>query len=106
MTRSIILTPAGAKMDALIARHVTPGYAVKWLSPLTVDKRGLRGWEPIIKGGELVKYRELILAQMPPKKKTARQEFFADLNEQQMGYTQRPAPCWFCKFKAWLGRVF
>ena len=64
-------------MKELAEKYVAPGMAPKFLSPMQIDKRGLRGYE-IVKDstGQPVKVGRMMLGQMPEAKARARKEHF------------------------------
>lgn len=46
-------------------KHIAPGMKGRWLSPRVVDRRGLRGWEPVLDAeGKNIKVGNLFLGQM------------------------------------------
>lgn len=60
-------------------KHVRPGFKGRFLSPSTIDQRGMRGFEPVRdKDGNPVKVRNLILGEMPEEKARQRNEFYRD----------------------------
>lgn len=53
-------------MKELMDKHVPKGMRGRFLSPRVIDRRGMRGWEPVTdESGAQVKVRDTILAQMP-----------------------------------------
>lgn len=56
-------------MKELADKHIAPGMRGRFLSPRVCDRRGMRGWQPVLdEHGNQVKVRESFLAQMPEDK--------------------------------------
>lgn len=67
------LADAPNPMKEAMDRHIAPGMRGRFLSPKVIDRRGMRGWEPVLDAnGEQVKVRDTILAQMPEARAIAR----------------------------------
>lgn len=66
-------------MKELAEKHVRPGFTPRFLSPAMIDKRGMRGWEPVLdENGNQVKARNMILAEMPKDAAERRNKHFRD----------------------------
>lgn len=60
------LDEAPNPMKELMEEHLKPGMKGRFLSPRVLDRRGRRGWEPVLDAsGQQVKVRDMILAQKP-----------------------------------------
>jgi len=72
-------------MKELAEQHVAPGMAPKFLSPIQIDKRGLRGHE-IVKdsSGQPIKVGRMMLGQMPEPKARARREHYRKLGDARL----------------------
>lgn len=58
-------------------QHIKPGMRPHYLSPRTVDKRGMRGWETVLTdAGKQIKIGDLFLGQMPERKALQRKEHY------------------------------
>jgi len=72
-------------MKELAEKHVGPGMVAKFLSPMQIDKRGLRGYE-IVKdsGGQPIAVGRMMLGQMPEAKARARREHYRKLGDARL----------------------
>lgn len=93
-------------MQAAQAIHARVGFRQKWLSSNVIDQKGLRGWVPVVRGGELVKRDYMILAEMSEKNVDIRQDFFKQLDHRQQGLMTDRFVCrsWWCRLKRYVKR--
>lgn len=67
------LEDAPNPMKEAMEKHVPKGMRGRFLAPRVIDRRGMRGWEPVLdENGKQIKVRDSILAQMPEERAIAR----------------------------------
>jgi hypothetical protein len=59
-------------MQQILDANPRPGFRRRFLADAVVNKRGLRGWQPVIKDGQPVTLGGLKMAEMPIEKAEAR----------------------------------
>lgn len=67
-------------------KHIAPGMKGRWLSPRVVDRRGLRGWEPVLdQEGHQVKVGNMFLGQMSAEAAKARNRKVREYGNKLLG---------------------
>lgn len=84
LSRGMETFEASDPMREVIGAHGRPGFNNRFLSDETVKKRGLRGWQPVIKDGEPVKLGGMTLGEMPAEKAKQRNEHYRELGNQRL----------------------
>jgi hypothetical protein len=72
-----------------VKEHVRPGFKARYLSDATVQKRGMRGWKPVIEDGQPVKLGNMTLAEMPIEKAEARNRKFREDSNARLADVKR-----------------
>lgn len=80
------LADAPNPMKEAMDRYIQPGMRGRFLSPSVIDRRGMRGWEPVLdEKGQQVKVRNTILAQMPEHRAVARNKAVREHGNKLLG---------------------
>lgn len=75
-------------LQEAVDAHVRQGFRGKFLSDGVVNKRGMRGWKPVMVGGQTVKVAGMTLAEMPEERALARNKHFQAVGAQALRQTQ------------------
>lgn len=84
LSRGMETYEASDPMREVIDEHGRPGFRNRFLSDSTVKKRGMRGWQPVVKDGEPVKLGGMVLAEMPVEKAVQRNKHYRDLGNDRL----------------------
>lgn len=80
------LADAPNPMKEAMERYIEPGMRGRFLSPKVIDRRGMRGWEPVLdEKGQQIKVRDTILAQMPEQRAIARNKAVREHGNKLLG---------------------
>lgn len=70
----------------LMDKHIKPGMRGRILSPKVIERKGMRGWEPVLdENGQQVKLRDAILGQMPEDRAKQRNRQVRERGRQLLG---------------------
>jgi hypothetical protein len=83
------LADAPNPMKEAMDRHIPKGMRGRFLSPKVVDRRGMRGWEPVLDAeGKQVKVRDQFLGMMPEERAIARNKAVREQGNKLLGQVQ------------------
>jgi len=71
--------------EHLTRKHIKPGFRGRFLSPSTINMRGMRGFAPVKDAdGNTVRMGNMILAQMPEERARKRERYYKDKADSEL----------------------